>query len=95
MNNAGVNRRGDGLPGAADLGVVQKVFDTNFFGAIRVVQAMLPLLRKSAAGRIVNVSSGLGSLALNSDPSWSITAVNADRQRSIGSVGPRCSGNPR
>jgi NAD(P)-dependent dehydrogenase (short-subunit alcohol dehydrogenase family) len=71
MNNAGVNLRGDGLPGAADLGVVQKVFDTNFFGAIRVVQAMLPLLHNSAAGRIVNVSSGLGSLALNSDPSWS------------------------
>jgi NAD(P)-dependent dehydrogenase (short-subunit alcohol dehydrogenase family) len=71
MNNAGVNLRGDGLPGAADLGVVQKVFDTNFFGAIRVVQAMLPLLHNSAAGRIVNVSSGLGSLALNSDRSWS------------------------
>jgi NAD(P)-dependent dehydrogenase (short-subunit alcohol dehydrogenase family) len=71
MNNAGVNLRGDGLPGTADPGVVQKVFDTNFFGALRVVRAMLPLLHKSAAGRIVNVSSGLGSLALNGDPSWS------------------------
>jgi NAD(P)-dependent dehydrogenase (short-subunit alcohol dehydrogenase family) len=71
MNNAGVNLRGDGLPGAADLDAVQKVFDTNFFGALRVAQAMLPLLRKSEAGRIVNVSSGLGSLAFNSDPSWS------------------------
>lgn len=71
MNNAGVNLRGDGLPATADPGVVQEVFDTNFFGAVRVVQAMLPLLHKSAAGRIVNISSGLGSLALNSDPSWS------------------------
>jgi NAD(P)-dependent dehydrogenase (short-subunit alcohol dehydrogenase family) len=71
MNNAGVNLPGDGLPGAADPGVVQKVFDTNFFGAIRVVHAMLPLLHQSAAGRIVNVSSGLGSLVFNSDPSWS------------------------
>jgi NAD(P)-dependent dehydrogenase (short-subunit alcohol dehydrogenase family) len=71
LNNAGVNLRGDGLPGAADFGTVQKVFDTNFFGALRVVQTMLPLLRKSPAGRIVNVSSGLGSLAFNSDPSWS------------------------
>jgi NAD(P)-dependent dehydrogenase (short-subunit alcohol dehydrogenase family) len=70
MNNAGVNLRGDALPGAADLGAVQRVFDTNFFGALRVAQAMLPLLRKSEAGRIVNVSSGLGSLAFNSDPSW-------------------------
>lgn len=71
MNNAGVNIRGDGLPGAADPDAVQRVFETNFFGALRVAQTMLPLLRKSAAGRIVNVSSGLGSLTLNSDPSWS------------------------
>jgi NAD(P)-dependent dehydrogenase (short-subunit alcohol dehydrogenase family) len=49
---------------------VQRVFDTNFFGALRVAQAMLPLLHKSDAGCIVNVSSGLGSLAFNSDPSW-------------------------
>jgi NAD(P)-dependent dehydrogenase (short-subunit alcohol dehydrogenase family) len=70
VNNAGVNLRGDGLPGAADLDVVQRVFDTNFFGALRVAQTMLPLLYKSEAGCIVNVSSGLGSLAFNSDPSW-------------------------
>jgi NAD(P)-dependent dehydrogenase (short-subunit alcohol dehydrogenase family) len=70
MNNAGVNLRGDALPGAADVNVVQKIFDTNFFGALRVAQAMLPLLRKSPAGRIVNISSGLGSLTLNSDPAW-------------------------
>lgn len=70
MNNAGVNLRGDGPPGVADVDAVQRVFDANFFGALRVAQAMLPLLRKSAAGRIVNVSSGLGSLAFNSDPSW-------------------------
>lgn len=70
MNNAGVNLRGDGLPGAADVDVVQKIFDTNFFGALRVAQAMLPLLRKSAVGRIVNISSGLGSLTFNSDPAW-------------------------
>ena len=68
LNNAGVNLRGDGLPGAADVGVVQEILDTNFFGALRVAQTMLPLLRKSAAGRIVNISSGLGSLTFNSDP---------------------------
>lgn len=70
INNAGINLRGDGLPGAADVGAVQKVFDTNFFGVLRVAQTMLPLLRKSAAGRIVNISSGLGSLTFNSDPAW-------------------------
>jgi NAD(P)-dependent dehydrogenase (short-subunit alcohol dehydrogenase family) len=69
MNNAGVVLPGDGLPGAADPTVVQKIFDTNFVGALRVAQTMLPLLRKSPAGRIVNVSSGLGSLTLSSDPS--------------------------
>ena len=68
MNNAGVVLPGDGLPGAADPTLVQKIFDTNFVGALRVAQAMLPLLRKSPAGRIVNVSSGLGSLTLSSDP---------------------------
>jgi NAD(P)-dependent dehydrogenase (short-subunit alcohol dehydrogenase family) len=71
LNNAGVNLHGDGLPGAADVDTVQKIFETNFFGALRVTRAMLPLLHKSAAGRIVNVSSGLGSLTFNSDPSWS------------------------
>ncbi len=71
VNNAGVNLRGDGLPGAADVGAVEKIFDTNFFGALRVAQTMLPLMHKSAAGRIVNVSSGLGSLTQNSDPTWS------------------------
>lgn len=67
VNNAGIGGNGDGVPGTADLSTVQQVFDTNFFGALRVAQAMLPLLRRSAAGRIVNVSSGLGSLAFNSD----------------------------
>lgn len=71
MNNAGINLRGDGLPGIADVEAVEKVLDTNFIGALRVAQAMLPLLRKSAAGRIVNISSGLGSLTFNSDPAWS------------------------
>lgn len=47
----------------------RKTFDTNVFGLIAVTQAFLPLLHKSAAGRIVNVSSALGSVTLHSDPS--------------------------
>jgi NAD(P)-dependent dehydrogenase (short-subunit alcohol dehydrogenase family) len=43
-------------------------FETNVFGAVRAIQAFLPLLRAAAAGRIVNVSSEFGSLALNADP---------------------------
>jgi NAD(P)-dependent dehydrogenase (short-subunit alcohol dehydrogenase family) len=43
--------------------------ETNFIGTLAVTQAMLPLLRKSAAGRIVNLATTLGSLAINGDPS--------------------------
>lgn len=71
INNAGINARGDGLPGVADVDAVESAVSTNFIGALRVAQAMLPLLRKSSAGRIVNISSGLGSLTFNSDPAWS------------------------
>jgi NAD(P)-dependent dehydrogenase (short-subunit alcohol dehydrogenase family) len=46
----------------------RKTFDTNVFGLIAVTQAFLPLLEKSAAGRIVNLSSILASLRLHSDP---------------------------
>ena len=47
---------------------VRAVWDTNVFGVLAVYQAMLPLLRESADARIVNVSSGVGSLTLNADP---------------------------
>ena len=73
----------------ASLDEVRTVWETNVFGVISVTQAMLPLLRKSSAARIVNVSSGLGSLSWVADPAcWarehfdvvyaaSKTAVNA------------------
>ena len=47
---------------------LRKTFDTNFFGVVALTSALLPLIRKSEAGRIVNVSSILGSLTLHSDP---------------------------
>lgn len=50
----------------ADL--LHKVFETNFFAQVALTNALLPLIRKSAAGRIVNLSSILGSLALHADP---------------------------
>lgn len=70
VNNAGVLDAADGSPSAADLRAVRRVFDTNFFGTLAVTQAMLPLVRTSASGRIVNLSSGLGSITLNADPDW-------------------------
>ena len=54
--------------------VVRKTFETNVFGVIAVIQAMLPLLRSSGAGRIVNVSSGLASLTLSAIPGTKFNA---------------------
>jgi NAD(P)-dependent dehydrogenase (short-subunit alcohol dehydrogenase family) len=70
VNNAGIADRADGLPSKTSIDAVRRIFDTNFFGTLAVTQAMLPLLLSSSSGRIVNVSSGLGSLVLNGDPSW-------------------------
>jgi NAD(P)-dependent dehydrogenase (short-subunit alcohol dehydrogenase family) len=47
---------------------LRQTFEVNFFGLVELTQALLPLIRKSPAGRIVNVSSMLGSLTLHSDP---------------------------
>ena len=55
-------------PSEATMQVVRETFETNVFGVIAVIQAVLPLLRKSTAGRIVNVSSGLASLTLSAIP---------------------------
>lgn len=47
---------------------LRTVFDVNFFGAIQVTQLFLPLLRKSPQPKIINVTSGLGSLTNHTDP---------------------------
>ncbi len=54
----------------APLDEVRAVWETNVFGVLSVYQAMLPLLRESLDGRIVNVSSGVGSLTTNADPAY-------------------------
>jgi NAD(P)-dependent dehydrogenase (short-subunit alcohol dehydrogenase family) len=73
VNNAGVSRPpGSDLssqrPSSADVEAIRQIFDTNFFGVITVTNALLPLLRRSSAPRIVNVSSTAGSLTVMSDP---------------------------
>jgi NAD(P)-dependent dehydrogenase (short-subunit alcohol dehydrogenase family) len=70
VNNAGINDPADGPAPTAGLDAVERVLRTNFLGALAVTQAMLPLLRKSQAARIVNVSSGLGSLTQNGDAAY-------------------------
>jgi NAD(P)-dependent dehydrogenase (short-subunit alcohol dehydrogenase family) len=74
INNAGV--AGGSFPGvgpehsAADvpMALLRKVFETNFFAQVAVTKALLPLIRKSEAGRIVNLSSILGSLTFHATP---------------------------
>jgi NAD(P)-dependent dehydrogenase (short-subunit alcohol dehydrogenase family) len=70
VNNAAIIDAADGPPSATDVNAVRRVFETNFFSTLALTQAVLPLLRNSTAGRIVNVSSGLGSITLNADPNW-------------------------
>lgn len=62
VNNAAIHYDTWQNAAQADLAVVQEALDTNLFGAWRVVQAFLPLLRQSTQARIVNVSSGGGAL---------------------------------
>ncbi|MFN3687468.1 SDR family oxidoreductase [Salinarimonas sp.] len=69
VNNAGIVDAEDGPPSGARVGAARKLMETNFLGTLAVTQAMLPLLRRSAAGRIVNLATTLGSLAVNGDPS--------------------------
>ena len=54
---------------------MRAIWETNVFGVLAVYQAMLPLIRKSKDGRIVNVSSGVGSLTLNADPAFPYRGV--------------------
>ncbi|WP_205301944.1 SDR family oxidoreductase [Nonomuraea montanisoli] len=83
VNNAGITGSGqvspedayDQVPSAIDLDLVRGVFETNVFGVIVVINAMLPLLRRSPAPRIVNVSSHAGSLTLTSDPNGPFAAL--------------------
>ena len=70
INNAGISAEGLGTGKASKTtpDVIHRTFETNFFAPVALTQAMLPLLMKSDAGRIVNMSSILGSQTLQADP---------------------------
>ena len=77
INNAGIS---GGFPQSAittGVAVMREVFDTNYFGTIQVTQAFIDLLKKSPEPRIVNVTSGLASLTLHSDPAWKFYQVKS------------------
>jgi NAD(P)-dependent dehydrogenase (short-subunit alcohol dehydrogenase family) len=73
-----------GQPSTLSSQTLRETFETNFFGTVALTQKLLPLIRRSQAGRIVNVSSMMGSLTLHADPSSpiyhsSVFAYNASK----------------
>jgi NAD(P)-dependent dehydrogenase (short-subunit alcohol dehydrogenase family) len=70
INNAGILGPQPQTAIETSVNDIKNVFETNFFGVINVTQAFLDLLKKSDSPRISNITSGLGSLTLHSDPSW-------------------------
>ena len=74
VNNAGIALDG-GPASALDMDTLRRTYETNVFGVFAVTKAFLPLLKKSEAGRIVNHSSGLGSLTENSDPNGQYAGI--------------------
>ncbi|WP_338022808.1 SDR family NAD(P)-dependent oxidoreductase [Allosalinactinospora lopnorensis] len=77
VNNAGITGGAEsGAPSATPLATLRAVYETNVFGAIAVTNAMLPLLRRAPAARIVNVSSEVGSLTAMTDPESPLRNLN-------------------
>lgn len=86
VNNAGIGGRTDGGaqdPTTLDLDVVRTVLETNVLGVVRVTNAMLPLLRRASSPRIVNMSSNMGSLTLQTGP---VLAAYAPSKSMLNSV---------
>jgi NAD(P)-dependent dehydrogenase (short-subunit alcohol dehydrogenase family) len=85
VNNAGVlleNPTKSSADPSADqtstlsLEILRETFETNFFGTVALTQKLLPLILRAPAGRVVNVSSIMGSLTLHADPSSPIYHCN-------------------
>jgi len=77
VNNAGVTGSRQQAPTTVDPETVRTAVETNVIGVIRVTNAMLPLLRRSASPRIVNMSSSVGSLTLQSTPGTEVGPISA------------------
>jgi NAD(P)-dependent dehydrogenase (short-subunit alcohol dehydrogenase family) len=84
VNNAGIFIDAGSNAKNVEIELVRKTFDVNLFAQIELTQKFIPLLEKSPAGRIVNLSSILGSLTLNADPNspfgeWRSLAYNSSK----------------
>jgi NAD(P)-dependent dehydrogenase (short-subunit alcohol dehydrogenase family) len=89
INNAGVAGSQPQNISDCDISVLKDVFNTNYFGAIQTTQMMLPLLEKAKQPVIVNVSSELGSLAMQTSegrpPNWDHFAAYASTKTALNS----------
>ncbi len=84
VNTAATLDKEDGPAGSVSIEALRRTFEANFFGTVAFTQPLLPLLRAAESARIVNVSSGLGSMAFISDPNTpfyhvKILAYNASK----------------
>ena len=85
VNNAGICRddadfgdpNGFNTTSTVSDAALRETFDTNFFSVVALTRTLLPLIKKSPAGRIVNLSSILGSLTLHADPNSPIAGAKA------------------
>jgi NAD(P)-dependent dehydrogenase (short-subunit alcohol dehydrogenase family) len=77
VNNAAITGGVPQTPTTVDPATVRAVLETNVIGVIRVTNAMLPMLRASASPRIVNMSSSVGSLTLQTTPGIDMDPVPA------------------
>jgi NAD(P)-dependent dehydrogenase (short-subunit alcohol dehydrogenase family) len=75
INNAGINVPGDGPPSKVSIEALKTVMRTNYVGAVVVTQAMLPLLQRAGKAQILNVSSELGCISLQTDTNWKFASV--------------------
>lgn len=82
VNNAGIptSTRRRALPSETDLDDMRAVNETNVFGVARVINALLPLLRRSSPGRIVNVSSEVGSITNVTAPTSPLSTMPSSVQ---------------
>lgn len=89
VNNAGITGSAHQAPTTVDLATVRAALETNVIGVIRVTNAMLPLLRRSAAPRVVNMSSSVGSLTRQTaagDTTGPISAAYAPSKTALTAV---------
>ncbi len=75
INNAAITGTEDGPPSKVNIEALEAVMQTNYMGTVAVTQAMLPLLQAAGKAQIINVSSELGSVSLQTDPNWKFAPV--------------------